>query len=170
MLGAAGVIGKGEWAWDSGLTGSPCGRHDGTQYIVGYEGYKSLEKAESFGVAVGTSPTSLTKLAGNPIVHPYDHRPPLLESVVMDAMWVADGLAFISCHSGVMSETGVVGMWRMVSEKTDPTTWVRGDFELIEQGLITPNVRNDLTTSPDGRYVTAPANDASLVLVPGVPA
>lgn len=151
-------------SWDSDLAGSPCARHDGSQYIVGYEGiYANIE---STGIAYGSDRTALTKHPGNPIITAYDWG--FLgtnASAFIDSMWLnpAGDKVLVSGHSGYDAGSQI-RMWRAYTTNLDPTTWALGDFHLI--GMV-DYVRNDLTADRyRDRLITAPANDLSLVSVP----
>lgn len=156
-------------AWDADLVGSPNAVHDGTKFIVGYEGIRLSPRDETFSVAWGATPATLVKSPANPLVIPREAAG-LGNSIVVDAMWVTpDGArAIITAHDGI-GGTFPQTMWRMTTTKTDPTSWVKGDFALL--GMVDPDVRNDLTVDHHGgRFVTAPDDDSVLVAVPVLPA
>lgn len=159
------VIANGaEGAWDA-LIGSPnaryvAGQYVAGQYVVGYEGFGGA--TESWGVAVGSSPTALTKSPQNPLITGAAHG--VGESVFMDAWWLAaDGSRVIlTGHSGIDDGTQ---MPRFHTDNTDPLTWVPADFALIND--TDPAVRNDLTAHLWRDWlVTGPADDSRIVAVP----
>lgn len=158
-VAAASVIPVGAGGqWDASLTGSPVARHDGTRFIVGYEGIAS---EDGYGLAIGTSATSLTKHAGNPVITP-NSLGVVGTSAFCDSMWVADGKVHLTGHSG---NTSGLTMFRASTDNLDPGAWTDADLTLV--GVVDPTVRNDLTADlATARLVTAPTNDLSLVTVP----
>lgn len=151
-LQQASVIPKAS-GWEAYLTGSPCARHDGTQFVIGYEGINALggSQREAFGIASGVSATSLAKSANNPVLHP-DDIPEADISIVVDSMWLtADGARVIAtAHDGAFSTTA--SMFRFSTTVLDPTTWDNGDITLIGDRFIDPAViRSDLTADTYGR-------------------
>lgn len=154
-LGAGGT-------WDAALAGSPCAVFDGTNYIVGYEGIDATP-VDKFGIAVGTSPNSLTKSASNPLLAVADHASATGQSVVVDAMWLTDdGLQIkLLAHDGGPSGSTMFG-WK--TSNVDPATWTNADF--AEDGdLLDPAVRSNPTIHYGNKHqiVTCPSN-TSVVL------
>lgn len=154
--------------YDADLVGSPNAVHDGTRFIVGYEGIQLSPREETFSLAWGSTPATLVKSPNNPIV-----RPTLVaglgHSIVTDAIWLTpDGSrAMLAAHDGIGGTSSPASMWRMTTTKTDPTTWTQGDFALI--GMVDA-VRNDLTVDhKNDRFVTAPEDDSKIVSVAVIP-
>lgn len=168
---AAGVIARSgaTSGWDHYLVGSPNARHDGTKFIIGYEGIQTDPgSSETFSVAWGADPAVLTKSPNTPVIDP-NTLPGLSESIVVDAFWVTPDRTAImlTAHSG---RGDARTMWRMRTTNLDPTTWKQSDFTLIDAGGVIDPVRNDLTADLwHGRLVTAPADDLSLVSVALLP-
>lgn len=160
------VIGKGgSGSWEQFLVGSPNARHDGTNFIVGYEGIagSGTPGEECFGVASGTSANSLTKSSNNPVWDPsVDGHP--TTSIVVDSMFKNDAgdKVVLFAHSGVVDTPT---HWRGVTTVTDPTAWVSGDITTVGGNLST--IRNDLTLEHSGNgyttVITGAADDQSLV-------
>lgn len=156
--------------WDHFLTGSPNARHDGTNFIVGYEGIQDVPtRIETFSVAWGTTPTTLVKSPNTPVVDP-TATPGLADtSVVSDAIYMnpAGDRIFLGCHRGTLS-AGPDSMWRMVTSNMDPTTWAPGDFTVVG-GMADPTHRGDFTIDAyHGLVVTKGESGAatSMVTVP----
>lgn len=150
-------------AWDDTLTGSPVARHDGTNFIVGYEGIISTGE-EAFGVADGTAAGTLTKKAANPLFQPADHTE-ASTSIVVDAFFKDDaGTAiYFLIHSG---QTGATS-FRAKTTNTDPTTWA--DLDIVEYGTgpIDSTITNDMTANnAQGlkQIVTTNIADTAIVL------
>lgn len=150
--------------WDDSLVGSPCARHDGTRYLLGYEGIEY--NVESSGLAYGTSRTSLTKIAANPILTAYDWGfTGTNASAFMDSFWLTpDGSTIqMTGHSGYDAGSQI-RMWRAYTTNLDPLTWTLGDFTLIGMADF---VRNDLTVDWWGdRVVTTLDNDSAIISAP----
>lgn len=154
--------------WDHSLTGSPNARHDGTRFIVGYEGIQtSPTHIETFSLAWGATPSTLVKSPHTPIIDPTTMTG-LGTSIVSDAIYLSPSgdRAFLAAHDGRVGGAAVGTMWRMTTTKTDPTTWQAGDFTLIG-GMVDPAVKNDLTLDAyHARLVTQPADDLTIVTAP----
>lgn len=151
-----------EATWESRLVGSPCARHDGSRYIVAYEGVETTNKVQSTGIAYGTTRTTLAKLPAPVITASGFGFSPPNQSAFIDSMWLtpAGDRIHVTGHAG---HDGAVTMFRAYTTNTDPTTWQVGDFTLI--GMVDA-VRNDLTCDWWGdRLVAAPDDDLSLVAV-----
>lgn len=146
--------------WDSDLTGSPVARHDGTQFIVGYEGISGTDEAS--GLTIGVDPTALVKHAANPVL-----TAPTLgatgTTAFWDAFWVsADGdRVMVTGHPGYASG---LTMFRAYTTNLDPTTWTNASFTYL--GAAGAG-REDLTCDlASGRHITTPSDDLSIVSLP----
>lgn len=155
--------------WDHSLVGSPNARHDGTRFIVGYEGIRtSPSRIETFSLAWGGTPSTLVKSPNNPIVDPTTQG--LHDSIVSDALYLspAGDRVFLGAHSGLSAAQNMT-MWRMTTTKTDPTTWTTGDFTTVG-GMADPTRRGDFTIDAyRGMVVTTPEGRQSMVRLPLVP-
>lgn len=143
-LDTNGVIGKGgSSTWDEGLVGSPVPVHDGTNFIVGYEGRQVSPQRDAFGMATGTSGNSLTKSGNNPLFEPTDHSGfPTNGSVVVDDFFKSGTKIYFVGHSGQSADD--VRYFRAESSEDDPTQWADGDIVQLG-GDLDKEVRNDLT-------------------------
>jgi len=126
--------------WEATLVGSPNARHDGSNYIVGYEGISATPR-EAFGIAYGSAPNSLTKLAGNPVWDP-DVDAGVDDSIVVDSFDLsADGSAIVfHAHSGINGAS--TRTFRGISSETDPLALTSGDITFLSN---VATYRNDLT-------------------------
>lgn len=158
--------------WDHFLTGSPNARHDGTKFVVGYEGIQDVPtRIETFSVAWGPTPSTLVKSPSTPVIDPTVTPGLANTSVVSDAIYLnpAGDRIFLGCHRGTLS-AGTDSMWRMVTTNLDPTTWQQGDFSVVG-GMVDPDRRGDFTLDAyRGLVVTTPAGTQSLVRLPLKPA
>lgn len=161
------VIPRGGGGWDNNLVGSPVARHDGEQFIVGYEGIGG--GYESFGLAVGADPASLTKHPANPVWNAAN-EPKVGVSIVVDSFFLTDdgeGIVLLA-HDGKQAGAEpppTNTMFRGYTANTDPTTWVDGDIAYLGDADLW-GVKNDITVDHSTgltRVVTTPANDKSLV-------
>jgi len=117
------VIPKGApGSWEEQLAQSPCAVHDGTQFIVGYEGF-SISTAQ-FGIASGTSPNSLTKSANNPVLSASEHAHLAGTNVVIDTMWKVGSQIKLIGHAG----SGPDRVFGFKTSNLSPATWVNADF------------------------------------------
>lgn len=156
-------------AWDDTLVGSPVARWDGTNVIVGYEGRASAgPTTDSFGIAHGTTPNSLSKLAANPLLKYADSVSGVGQSVVVDAFDLndAEDLIVLIGHDGL--PTAGTGGFRLYATELDPLAWVTGDFT----GFTPPqfhDTRGDLTfdnSSSGMRVVGHPESRAAIYSYP----
>jgi hypothetical protein len=149
-------------AWDETLVGSPVALHDGTDFIVGYEGINA-STVECLGVASGATANGLTKSANNP-VWTGAADPVATNSIVSDTILVSGGVAVVFAHVGT---SGVGNMFRGVSSVTDPTAWVSGDIVTSGYGDLASTLKNDLTLDYSdtslSTVVTGASDDQSLV-------
>lgn len=160
------VIDRVTSSWEGLLVGSPCGRHDGSRFILGYEGIDnaSAGSLEGLGVAVGSTANTLTKSAANPVWDP-TVEPLADRSIVVDAIdLTADGTAFVvTAHDGIGSGTPTAWIGRTTN--LDPASWVSGD--IVGVGDTNTSLdRRDLTRdyASSQRMVTSPlANDRMVV-------
>lgn len=149
--------------WDHHLVGSPSCRHDGTNYLLGYEGIDtSPGSTELFGLAYGTEPNDLTKLAANPLWLSSD--PAVTDSIVVDSFFLnetGDRIIFL-VHDGLGN--GGTTMFRGVTANLDPLTWVEGDITSVFANVST--LRNDFTVdhhSDPKRAITTTDTDDEIV-------
>lgn len=154
----------GTGAWDELLTGSPCGRHDGTRFVIGYEGEAGTGLPHSFGISSGLTADGLSKLSANPVWVAADDPNITTDSIVVDSMYrSSDGTAiFLLAHSGV---GGGSTMYRGRTSQLDPLSWAAGDITAIAGDLST--VRNDVTLDNSSglrRIVAANVSDTQMLL------
>lgn len=105
--------------WEEFQAASPLGRHDGTNFIVGYEGSNNAGD-DQFGIAIGTDLNNLTKSVHNPLFGGGDHSEITTDSVVVDWMGLNDTEDEIIL---MFHESGGTKMARIHTTNTDPTTW-----------------------------------------------
>jgi hypothetical protein len=155
-------------AWDDALTGSPVARHDGTNFIVGYEGIKAGSPQEdAFGTAVGTVAGTLTKNAANPLFSADDH-PAMAgtakDSVICDAFWLNDARDRVIFVGHTTSSTR--SLWRAYSEELDPTAWDDTSILPLTETLVDQGIRNDITrdNASGGRRIITTSTDDTQVL------
>lgn len=128
-------------AWDGYLAGSPIARHDGTQFLIGYEGVAGTNSStirgvdgtpgslESFGLAYGKAATALTKSSSNP-AWPADAEPLVGSSLVVDSFFFNDDQsAFIfTAHNGRLNDLPKWTTLRGITRNMNPVTWRAGDI------------------------------------------
>jgi len=155
--GATNVIPIGT-GWEATLVGSPTARHDGSQFVVVYEGV-DVSSFESVGVATGATPTSLTKLAANPVTQ----RSTFGDCIIDAWMLSDDGTEIIGlCHRGAGAASGPLSTYRVRTSETDPTAWVNGSFTKVTESLLF--ARNDYTRGRSDKWFVT-GNDADTALV-----
>jgi hypothetical protein len=166
LVGADAIARGGVGTWEAVLVGSPNARHDGTNFIVGYEGI-AADNTEGFGTAVGTDPETLTKNAANPLFEAGDH-PALsgtaLDSVVVDAWFLNDAKDRIIFTGHTTSTTRAI--WRAYTENLDPTTWDGTSILPLTETQVDVGIRNDLTidnASAGRRIITTSLDDEQVL-------
>jgi hypothetical protein len=158
-------------AWDDALVGSPVARHDGTNFIVGFEGVDALptSTAEGFGIAVGATADDLTKSANNP-VWTSDTDPYATDSIVVDSFFLndAEDAIYFLAHGRRGGSSTTNTMFRGKTSVLDPTLWEDGDIAVIGSRL-SPILFNDLAldhSSGLARVVTGGDQDFTIVSYP----
>lgn len=117
--------------YDENQCGSPVARHDGTNYIVAYEGLPGTGyNGDVMALASGTDPAVLTKSANNPVWTPLND--PTIRSVITDSMFIDGDEMLLIGHTGNYTSTSH-RTYRAWTSETTPLTWV--DTDIVHYGV-----------------------------------
>jgi hypothetical protein len=111
--------------WESFLAGSPCAYHNGTEFIIGYEGLITGSYGAAFGIAHGVTPNGLTKLAANPVLSTGMRVDEFFRTRDGERIILLGG-SIPGLGSGFTSLLMRAQTWNL-----DPLTWSLDDFQII---------------------------------------